>query len=125
MLIAILFQGVPVGATGTVNMGPINAPSPGLHFVCEGGGVMKGIGSWTTVPQVSVGALAPAYAEILPATTVPAPPFVGANKTEPALHAYPSGTSIFLNVLSPGAVALGTPKLDVYIVGVWVNLTVI
>jgi len=124
MLETIWFQAIPVNAIGPVLMGTLTNPNPALYFVCEGGGFIKGIATWTVAPNVRMGTNGPTYNNISAGGTLTTNPLQGRNQAQTALKAIPSGTQVYLYVSTAGAISgPGTPVIDVYVTGQWVNLT--
>ena len=126
MLELIWFQGIPVNAIGPVLMGTLTNPNPSLYFVCEGGGFMKGIGTWTVAPVVRMGINSPSYNNISSGGSLSTNPLRGRNQSQATIRAIPSGTQVYLFVSTAGAISgPGTPVVDVYIAGRWFDLTTI
>lgn len=122
MLDILYFPSISVGVTGAVLVTTLNSPSPGLHFVCEGGGVMKRVATWTQQPVVRLGFNAPSYNNIIPTASLGTMNLQGFCRSQTVLRAIPSGTQIYLFVQQIGIVSSGTPLVDVYLVGTWQNI---
>ena len=116
------FNAINVGVLGYITLTTLTNANPALRFVIREVGVMKGIGNWTVAAIIAVGTNATAN-NLLPNGNMTTIPLRGRNETEPSIWAANSGTQIRLRVLTAGAVAVGTPLVDVYVLGRWQNIT--
>jgi len=122
MIERLEFDAVPVGTIGTFVIGTLTNVNPALRFVVYETGVIKGIGNWTTPPQLSIGTNAIANS-LMVTQNLTIIPLRGRNESEPTIWAFASGTDIRLRVTAAGVVSAGVPLVDAYIIGIWTDIT--
>ena len=118
----IEYNAINVGTLGTFVIGTLSNANPALRFVVREAGVMKGIGTWTTAPILAIGANI-AGNNLMPNSNLTNIALRGRNETEPVINGLPSGQDIRLRVNTAGAVSVGTPVVDVYLIGSWEDIT--
>lgn len=122
MIERLEFNGIDVGSLGTQIIGTLTNANPALKFIVQETGIIKGIGDWLIAPIVSIGTNGPKN-NLLPNNNLTNVSLRGKNRSMPNVWAYDSGTDISLKVITAGTVDVGTPLVDVYLIGIWQDIT--